>query len=381
MAWLYQQRGSRNWWIGYRKNGRQFLKSTGTADRSEAETHLGSLELLEKAQTVGKLTEEFYRTITASELPKVSLRSAIDKWLLACEGTTAPATLARYKSVAKEFLKATQATETKPLLRDISNEGISGFFRQLYKTRASASVNLTRKVLSIFFNDCLAKKLVDSNPVKLTRPVKSNKGEKVQKRAFSIEELDRLHKAAPNDFWRYMVIGGLYTGLRMGDLIQLRGGEINAAERLLRLEMGKVGQAVSIPLAAPFWSILQRRLAELGKTTGYLWPSEARTYQKRGAGPFSQDFYTDILMPCGLVPARINKKRAKNGRNAKRLVNEVSYHSLRHSFISLLRLSGASSAVAKELAGHSSDVVNDLYTHTSVEVMEQAVQRLPLLEV
>jgi len=37
MAWLYRRQDSNKWWIGWRANGRQFLKSTGTEDKSLAQ--------------------------------------------------------------------------------------------------------------------------------------------------------------------------------------------------------------------------------------------------------------------------------------------------------------------------------------------------------
>jgi len=36
----------------------------------------------------------------------------------------------------------------------------------------------------------------------------------------------------------------------------------------------------------------------------------------------------------------------------------VTFHSLLHTFVSLLKVTGSSQSVAKELAGHSSDQVN-----------------------
>ena len=74
----------------------------------------------------------------------------------------------------------------------------------------------------------------------------------------------------------------------------------------------------------------------------------------------------------GLVPLR-NGKRSKGSRAR----SSVTFHSLRHTFVSLLKVTGSSQSVAKELAGHSSDQVNDLYTHVPEEALVKAIKALP----
>ena len=44
MPWLYKQKGSDNWWLGYRMNGKQVLESTKTSDRAKAEKILAKME-------------------------------------------------------------------------------------------------------------------------------------------------------------------------------------------------------------------------------------------------------------------------------------------------------------------------------------------------
>ena len=40
MAWLYKQKGSQNWWLGYRVNGAAKFRTTQTPVRAEAEKQL-----------------------------------------------------------------------------------------------------------------------------------------------------------------------------------------------------------------------------------------------------------------------------------------------------------------------------------------------------
>ena len=82
----------------------------------------------------------------------------------------------------------------------------------------------------------------------------------------------------------------------------------------------------------------------------------------------SHEFKRAVLRPAGLVANQ------EDG-------TTVSYHSFRHTFISLLKLTGGNQAVAKELVGHSSDLISDLYTHVPVDALQQAVDRLPSIEI
>ena len=68
------------------------------------------------------------------------------------------------------------------------------------------------------------------------------------------------------------------------------------------------------------------------------------------------------MYKAGLAKKPTHQK-TKDGRDAKRTVNELTFHCLRHNFVSNLKMSGAGDSIAKELAGHSSDAVSRVYTH------------------
>jgi integrase len=205
------------------------------------------------------------------------------------------------------------------------------------------------------------------------------KSERSVRRPFNTEELRAVFGAAGRDpFWRYMVCGGTYTGLRLGDLTCLKRKEIDLPHNQLCLVVTKTDETIHIPLAVPFRALLERRLRELGrgKPDDYLWPDEARIYIASGSPPLSNDFYEKVLVPAGLATKRTHQKQTER-KEGPRKMNPLSFHSFRHSFVSMLKLSGASQHVAKELAGHSSDAVSNLYTTIPIDVLRKAVERLP----
>ena len=375
MAWLYKRGGV--WWIGWRVNGRQFLKSTSESERKRAEEKLNEQEFLERTKQQGRLTEEFISSLTGKPLFTLSLRSAIEDWLSECRGSTATATVKKYRDLANDLLQFLKATEKAPALRDVTTAEVLAFLSQKRKSATASTVNLSRKILSSFFIRALKLGFINSNPVLPIKSFKASRDEKQQRRAFTIQELKLIYDKAPSLFWRYMVLGGFYTGLRLGDLITLQWGLVDFPVNMLRVTAAKTGRLLQIPLAGPFRAVLQD-IAKLGtgKASEPIWPEEAARYREHGSKVFSPRFYDEVLAPCGLVPPR-NHKAAKQGRGAKRELPGISFHSLRHSFVSFLKATGGNQAVAKELAGHSSDLIADTYTHLPPEVLAGAVNQLP----
>jgi len=379
MAWLYQQPGSKYWWLGDRIDGQLRAWSTKKADQAEAEKTLAEYNSMKMARAAGKLSDEFYEALSGKSLPTVALKSALKDWLAECEGSTAPDTLERYRDVAEAFETHLRATDEAPLLRDVTTADAFGCLADLRRKRSAATVNLYRKILSSFFVRCVKNGLLKSNPVWPIKRFKENRAEASARRAYTLAELQLMHAKAPNDFWRYMIVGGFYTGLRMGDLILRQWGTADLDQNVLRVTAGKTGTRVNIPIAAPLRSLLLSLKSKAGtvKASDYIWPDQADQYQKHGAKVFSNEFYDEILTPCGLATLRKDKKGHKAGRGSKRAVSEVSFHSLRHTFISFLKTTGSNQAVAKELAGHASDAVNDLYTHVPEESLTNAIKQLP----
>jgi len=137
-----------------------------------------------------------------------------------------------------------------------------------------------------------------------------------------------IYDKAPDDFWRYMILGGFYTGLRLGDLICLSWGAVDWERNQIHLTAIKTGRVLHIPLAKPLLSRLKALKVKAGKVgpCDPIWPKQAKHYQAQGARRFSHVFYSQILYPCGLAPQR-NGKRSKAGRAG----SSVTFHSLRQN--------------------------------------------------
>ena len=380
MAWLYKQAASENWWIVYRLNGRQYLRSTKTSDRKKAEQELAKLNAVDQAHKAGSLTDEFVALLTRKQSSGDTLRGYIRQWLAECKDLS-EATLKKYRAIPEEFCLYLNATDAAPLLRDIQPDTIGAFLREKRAQTSTATTNHVRRVMSAFFNYAVDNRALPYSPVPSSRALKLTRDSKAVRRAFTLAELQTLFDKCPSDFWRYMVMAGFYCGQRMGDLICLPWGAVDFEHHQIRLVQSKTGKSIAVPMRAELGKFLSDLKAKAGtvKPASPIWPAEAERYEKYGAAGFSNEFYDDVLLPAGLVTARkeSHHKKKDAAKNGRRKVNSVSFHCLRHTFVSLLKISGASQATAKELAGHSSDAISDLYTHIPEAELNRAITQLP----
>ena len=384
MPWLYQRKGTDNWWLGYRVNGKQVLESTGTSDKAKAEKIMAKMESAAQAVRAGTLTEEYIRTLTGKTAVEqdATLRATFKQWLDECKTELSRETVERYENVTSDFEKYVKATDEAPRLGEVQKETIARFIRAKRSDTSAATAKLYRRILAAFFNWCIDNDALKDSPMPSAKSLKLNGDSDKVRRAFTLSELKNLYDKAPNDFWKYMVLAGFFLGQRMGDLICLPWGAVDFQQNIVRLKASKTGKTVEIPLRSELSTLLSKLKTGNPKASDSIFPEQCARYSKLGSGPFSNEFYDEVLLPCGLVKARTHKKAVKaddEKDNVGRQVNDVSFHCLRHSFVSFLKMTGAHQSVAKELAGHGTEAISDLYSHMDIETRTKAIKGLPQL--
>src|SRR5262249_40232110 len=107
-------------------------------------------------------------------------------------------------------------------------------------------------------------------------------------------------------------------------------------------------------------------------------PRAFQTVQKQSGrvGTLSNEF-AELLVQAGLRPSRESLAGKGEGRSAARTKFALSFHSLRHSAVSLLKDAGIPQAVVEELIGHNTKAMSDRYTHTGWEALAKAANALP----
>jgi integrase len=142
------------------------------------------------------------------------------------------------------------------------------------------------------------------------------------------------------------------------------------------------------PVTVPLHPSLAAMLATTPekKRRGYVLPETADLYQRDAAALskriqdlFEHNGIKTEAEGTGFVRAKNEDGQEKWEHTGKRAVVEVGFHSLRHSFVSLCRASGAPLAVVESLVGHSSPAMTRHYTHTGEAAARVSVEALPYI--
>jgi integrase len=327
---------------------------------------------LKAAKQAGAALEPIYESLSERTLPRATIKAEVDAWLNEARRTTAENTHARYKAAADNLLKHLGDT---PLLKEVTTRQLQTHLERRFDETSAATANLERKILRVFFKRVTDAGLLKANPILAVKRFRANN--KRRRQPFELEQLTTIYQLAPCSFWQYMILAGFYSGQRMGDCITLEIEHVDFQRMMISREMGKTGKIVHVPITPRLAASIRAQISE--RKTGYVWPDQAARYNRRGADDFSNEFRA-ILVAAGLAEKRSHRKKKDNqgkGRSVPHDKSGLSFHSLRHSFVTHLKKSGANQAVAKALAGHSSDSINELYTHIPADALTAAIAKLP----
>jgi integrase len=166
--------------------------------------------------------------------------------------------------------------------------------------------------------------------------------------------------------WRGLVLFGLYLGQRLGDLAKLTWRSVNFETGEIAFTTRKTGRRIVLPLVQPLIDYLTA-LPASDNPNAFIFPNAASA---KRTGSLSNQF-REILADAGLVAPRGHEATGK-GRSQARETSEISFHSLRHSAVTMLKASGLSDVFAREIVGHESAAISRHYTHLSTDDLRSA---------
>jgi integrase len=316
-----------------------------------------------------KILDEIYEILNAGEkLPGSRAKDFFDSWASNKMLETAPATGARYQQVVGNFIDSLG----KRCAADISElvpRDILAFRDQLARRVSTATANHAVKVIRMALKDAQIAGLASTNVALGVRPAKFSEDHR-SRRPFTLKELRRILRVA-NGEWRGLILFGLYTGQRLGDISSLTWRNVDLERGELAFVTRKTKRRQLVPLGAP----LLKYLEELNAGDDPAQPLFPNAGAVKRIGTLSNQFY-EILVSAGLAAKRSHKSNGK-GRKARRAFNEVSFHALRHTATSLMENAGISPAIVQDLIGHDSPEVSAHYTHIEESAKRRAIQSLP----
>ena len=127
MAWLYKHPCSQFWQIGWRVGNKLFNRFTKLTEKTEAEKKLARFNLSRDASRANSLTDDFANSLSGRELERVALRGAVETLLGSFKGQNAESSLVSCRSRLNALLEHFHASDTAPLIGDITDEPIEQF--------------------------------------------------------------------------------------------------------------------------------------------------------------------------------------------------------------------------------------------------------------
>jgi integrase len=370
MAGIVRQPRTR-YWIAcfYDSRGKQHRRSTRETDKKRAIAVAQQFERVAKQQgspaRVKQIFSEFFRDHFGESLElSTSVRDYTARWLAARKAETSIATYDRYSGVVRKFLAFLAAAADRSLDM-ITREKITEFRDAQLAVSAPATVNTDMKTIRAIFRTARRDGLLLEDPSENVKPVKSRAT--FERRPFTIDEL-RIVLGVANEEWRSLIKCGLYTGQRLGDLATLTWSQVDLSRDEIRMQVRKTGKTLLVPIAAPLREHLLS-LAASDDPKAALHPRAfASVISSHGRVALLSAQFGALLVACGLRVAQPPPHPAKR---------ELSFHSLRHTAVSLLKDAGVPDAVVMELVGHESKAMSQHYTHVGREALAKAAAAMP----
>lgn len=380
MASLKRFPRSPYWYACYTgPDGRRRQCSTKETDRKKAQKIADQYEGVSTVGRMGLLTErharkvigEIFQIANRQELPQETITGYFTRWLASKKNRMKHKSFVRYSQLMESFLKWIGPRGSFGL-NHLSSVELARFRDYLVTEKSSGTVNTGLAVIQTALQDAFNDHLVDTNEA--TRVQKLEQHKKQQRRPFTRKELLQILPACDQE-WKGMLLAGLYIGgSRLGDIADLKWEYIDLETREILFDTEKTDRPKPLPIAGPLYRYWKEIAGE--NPRGPLFP---RAYSLRRRDiPTSalSNQFNNILQKAGLVEKRDHKKKGK-GRSAKRASAGLGFHCLRYTTTSLLKSSGVSDALAREIVGHESAAVSRLYTKFDREIVLEALDKLP----
>jgi integrase len=260
--------------------------------------------------------------------------------------------------------------------------------KRIEKTISPATIRRMHVIINGALEQALKEGKIIRNPAKATRPPKI---EKKEARYLSPDELRGFLATIENDRWYPAIITALNTGVRLGELVALKWGNIDLEKGVIYIK-----EAVSWVRQETGWTLITHPPKSQKGVRNIPLPAEAikvlkaqRTKQAEekvrigeaylGNGEkhdLKQDQWFAFTWEDGRLvdPFYLSKHFAKL---IKKYGLSLNFHGLRHSYATALLEAGEHPKVVQELLGDSTiSVVLDTYSHVLPGLKERAASKL-----
>ena len=214
--------------------------------------------------------------------------------------------------------------------------------------------NACKSILNMIFEYAFKNEFISSNKVKFVELGK--KESVIDRKIFTQKEIEvlweNLNSKTYHGKYVYIVLILIYTGMRIGELINLKNEDIDLENKTLKIRVSKTSSGIRIiPIFSKIFNLFKDNIEPnqeyfvKGDTTTQLSYS---TFKPR---------FIKLMKELGL--------------------QEHTIHDTRHTFATMLNNVNANSTSIIKLIGHSNfSTTENIYTHKDTEELRKAVELL-----
>jgi integrase len=214
------------------------------------------------------------------------------------------------------------------------------------RKRSKTSVNYHLSILSKIFSLAVDSDLIESNPSFKVKKLKNNNQ---RERVLSDEEESRLFEAlVDNQLVKNIVIVAINTGMRRGEIFNLKWFDVDFGRGLIQIRESKSGKKRIVPMNIAVKELLNALI----RNSEYVFPS-----------PKTNGKLTDI---------KHSFSRALKVAG----IPDFCFHDLRHTAATRMADGGADAFTLMRILGHSDIRMTTRYTHATDQSLRRAVANL-----
>jgi integrase len=397
MASISKDRRFPKYWYAHFTDafGRRRKKSTGETSPSKAKEIAQTLQRAANEARRGALTEartrdllsEILQSVNGEGLRMFTVTQWLEHFVAQKQKSRSDKTALRHEQMTREFLEFL-GPRARLNIAAITSKDIAGFRDQRHSLGlAPSTVNLDITILSAAFNSAWKQGHISVNPCAVIEPLKEKSKRKdtftpeqvtallnaLDTMEFAAHRGGKLDKASVRALrrdWRGLILCAFYVGARLSDCANLRWRNVDLVSEIktVRFEQGKTGREI-VTVIHPALEDHLLTLPTAKSDDDFIFP----TLAGRKISPLSKAFQK--IMEHAHIKQRVIRKRSEDG--SGRSVNALTFHSLRHSFTSLLANAGVSQELRMTLTGHTQADIHKIYTHHELQALQAAVAMLP----
>jgi integrase len=218
------------------------------------------------------------------------------------------------------------------------------------------TINLVYITFKTMMKEALKTKLIKTNPCS---EVKKLKSEEIVRDILSVEETHRLFPADWSSIWDSKLVYRAHwlascTGLRIGELMGLRGEYVFDDYLFITGQYNYFGYSAQTKTKhnrdIPITSLIRQELEELLQANG-----DGFVFSENGGGTPVAMQYINRGFYRALERIGID--------HDERIKRKLSFHTWRHFFNTLLRMSNVPDSKVQKVTGHLTKAMTERYTH------------------